>query len=165
MAAARARHEFLARDEYEAWNGLLTLTQSVLRRLDDALRAEVGLSVTEFDVLITLFNANDRQLGMSDLAASVRLSPSGLTHLVTRMERDGLLARQGDPADRRKFFTRLTDAGAERLRLARRTHNAVLRQVLLPHLDAADRAQLGALGRRLEESVGSAGSRDPHVAT
>lgn len=142
-------HEFLDRDEYEAWNGMLAVTQVVLRELDDALRAEAGLSVTEFDVLITLFNAPDRRLGMTSLASSVLLSPSGLTHLVTRMERDGLLAREGDPVDRRKFFTVLTPAGDARLQAARRTHNAVLRRVLLPHLDGADRRLLADLGRRL----------------
>lgn len=150
MAAARDKqHEFLERDEYEAWNALLLVTQSVLRRLDDALRAEVGLSVTEFDVLITVFNAPERRVGMTTLAGSVKLSPSGLTHLVTRMERDGLLAREGDPVDRRKFFTVLTALGDERLRAARRTHNRVLRDALLPHLDASGRRSLAALGRRL----------------
>jgi DNA-binding MarR family transcriptional regulator len=149
MAGTSARgHEFLDVDEYEAWNGLLTLTQAVLRDIDQALRTECGLSVTEFDVLITLFNADERRLGMSALASSVLLSPSGLTHLVTRMERDGLLTRTADPTDRRKFYTALTKAGDSKLREARRTHNAVLRRVLLPHLDETDRRVLAGIGRR-----------------
>lgn len=154
MVRARGQgHEFLERDEYESWNGLLTMTQAVLRELDEALRTEAGLSVTEFDVLITLFNAPDHRLGMTALANSVLLSPSGLTHLVTRMERDGLLAREPDRVDRRKFFTVLTPAGDERLRAARRTHNTVLRRVLLPHLDATDRRTLAALGRQLGDAA------------
>jgi len=154
VADARARRqEFLDRDEYESWNALLAVTKAVLRDLDASLGAEVGLSVTEFDVLITLFNAPDRKLGMSELASKVMLSPSGLTHLVTRMERDGLLARQEDPSDRRKFFTVLTPTGGERLRLARSTHNRVLRETLLPHLHPQDRRTLAQLGRRLEAAL------------
>jgi len=84
----------------------------VLAALDAALRREHGLAVTEFDVLITLFNAPGRQLGMSALARQALLSPAGTTHLVTRLERDGLVTRAADPADRRKWFTILTGAQA-----------------------------------------------------
>jgi DNA-binding MarR family transcriptional regulator len=151
---ARARrHEFLDREEYESWNALLVATKAVLRELDASLRAEVELSVTEFDVLITLFNAPDHKLGMSALASTVMLSPSGLTHLVTRMERDGLLAREEDPSDRRKFFTVLTPTGGDRLSVARSTHNKVLRQTLLPHLRPQDRRTLARLGGRLEAAL------------
>lgn len=149
MGRARGQeHEFLEPDEYGAWNALLTLTQSVLRDLDTALRNDAGLSVSEFDVLITLYNAPDRQLGMTALAESVMLSPSGLTHLVTRMERDGLLKREVDASDRRKFYAVLTAKGDAKLAAARRTHNETLRQVLLPRLTATDRRALVALGGR-----------------
>ncbi len=33
------------------------------------------------------------------------LSPAGITHLVTRLERDGLVRREMDPSDRRKWWT------------------------------------------------------------
>ena len=149
---ARARdpvHEFLEPEEYGAWNALLTLTQTTLRELDEALREQAGLSVSEFDVLITLFNAPDRRLGMTALARQAMLSPSGLTHLVTRMERDGLLTREVDADDRRKFYTTLTDAGEAKLATARRTHNETLRRTMLPHLSARDRRALQELGQRL----------------
>ena len=150
MGRARgSRQEFLAPDEYGAWNAMLTLTQTVLRELDVALRNDAGISVSEFDVLITLFNAPDRRLGMTALAHQVMLSPSGLTHLVTRMERDGLLVREVDPDDRRKFYAVLTDRGDATLAAARRTHNQTLRQALLPRLSAADRRSLVTLGERL----------------
>ena len=150
MARARgARHEFLEPDEYGAWNALLTLSQTVLRELDAALRADVGLSVSEFDVLITLYNAPHRRLGMTALAQTVMVSPSGLTHLVTRMERDGLLVREVDGSDRRKFYAVLTTTGDTKLAAARRTHNETLRRALLPHLSTADRRSLMSLGRRI----------------
>jgi DNA-binding MarR family transcriptional regulator len=106
-------------------------------------------------VLITLFNAPDRRLGMSALATAALLSPSGLTHLVTRMERDGLVQREGDADDRRKFHAVLTPAGADRLAEARLTHNAVLRTVLLPHLDTRSRRLLAGVGARFGASEGS----------
>ena len=153
MAGARDKpHHFLEQDEYDAWNGMLTVTTSVLHTLDEELTRTVGLTVREFDVLITLYNAPDRRLGMSALATTALLSPSGLTHLVTRMERDALVVREGDPQDRRKFYAALTDQGVDRLAEARVTHNAVLRETLLPVLGASERTMLAQIGRRFAES-------------
>ncbi len=142
-------HEFLRPDEYESWNALLMLHRTVLQGLDAALRREHRITVNEFDVLITLYNADDRRLGMSALADRVLLSPAGTTHLVTRLERDGLVRREPDPSDGRKFFTVLTDRGDEVLREARGTHNDVLRGGLLAVTSAAERRVLRALWHRL----------------
>src|SRR4051794_24229184 len=127
----------------------MMLHRSVLQELDGQLRRHNGLAVTEFDVLITLFNAPDRRLRMSELAERVLLSPAGTTHLVTRLERDGLVRREVDPADGRKWFTVLTDNGDETLRAARRTHNGVLRRTLLTFTSPAERQILRRLWRRL----------------
>jgi DNA-binding MarR family transcriptional regulator len=78
-----------------------------------------GISVKEFDVLITLFNAPGGQLRMTDLAEQVLLTPSGVNHLVTRLERDGLVSRSVDKEDRRSTFAALTSAGHRRLRESR----------------------------------------------
>jgi len=125
--------------------------RSVLQRLDAELRRNHDLAVTEFDVLITLFNAPDHRLGMSALADRVLLSPAGTTHLVTRLERAGMVRREIDPADRRKWFTVLTEEGDLALRAARRTHNDVLRRTLLAVTTPSDRQTLRRLWQRLSE--------------
>jgi MarR family transcriptional regulator, 2-MHQ and catechol-resistance regulon repressor len=56
-----------------------------------------------------------RQLRMSDLAAQTGMSTSGITRVVDRLERDGLLARKASPSDRRSSLAVLTGGGAERL--------------------------------------------------
>src|SRR5215475_877209 len=113
-------HEFLEPPEYESWNAVLLLTRRVLQELDGELRRRHQLTVTEFDVLITLFNAPAHQLGMSALADRVMLSPAGTTHLVTRLE-PRLVRRVVDAQDRRKSYAVLTDEGDQVLRAARRT--------------------------------------------
>ena len=110
------RDEYLSDAEFRAWHGTLQFTNTTTRALDEALTAAHGISVKEFDVLITLFNAPDGRLRMAELAEQVVLSPSGVTHLVTRLERDGLLQRIVDEHDRRSYFAALTPAGQERLR-------------------------------------------------
>ena len=145
------RHEFLDPEEWESWGALMMLHRSVIQSLDGELRRAHGLAVTEFDVLITLFNAPDRRLGMSALAERVLLSPAGTTHLVTRLERDRLVRREVDPTDRRKWFTVLTDEGDLALQAARRTHNDVLRRTLFAATSPTERRTLRRLWHRLSE--------------
>lgn len=139
------KDEYLTDAEIRAWGGALLFTTAVLRALDEALVVANGISVKEFDVLITLFNAPDSRLRMTELAERAILTPSGLSHLVTRLERDGLVARSVDPADRRSFFATLTRAGHRRLRGSRPTHNEVIRAHLTRRLTASQLATLGAL--------------------
>ena len=157
MFVAKSRvddHEFLDRDEWESWGALMMLNRTVVQALDAELRNRHGLAVTEFDVLITLFNAPNQRLGMSALADRVLLSPAGTTHLVTRLERDGKVRREVDPADRRKWFTVLTAEGDRTLREARRTHNDVLRRTLFSVTSPTDRRTLQRVWRRLAAENG-----------
>lgn len=149
---ARPRPEYLRPDEFAAWHGFLLTSTHVLRALDDGLRANHGISVAEFDVLITLANAPRKRMRMSELARAVALSPAGVTHLVTRLERDRLLAREIDAADRRGYHTVLTEAGHRRLDEARPVHNRIIREQLLDRLSAADKRALGAIWKRWAEA-------------
>jgi DNA-binding MarR family transcriptional regulator len=151
VAKSRPQHEFLDPEEWESWGALMLLHRSVLQQLDTELRRVHDLAVTEFDVLITLFNARDQRLRMSDLAERVLLSPAGTTHLVTRLERDRLVRREVDPTDRRKWFTVLTAKGDRALQAARRTHNDVLRRTLLTDTTRDERRILRHIWQRLAE--------------
>ena len=117
--------------------------------LDEALIVEHGISVKEFDVLITLFNTPRGRLRMTELADRVLLTPSGVTHLVTRLERDGLVTRIVDEHDRRSYFASLTTPGRRKLRSARPTHNEVIRAQLTRRLAGTQLRTLGDLWERI----------------
>ena len=142
--------EFLRDDEVAAWHGLLQTSGRVLRELDQRLRREHGISVGEFDVLITLFNVPDMRLRMAELAQRVSLSPAGLTHMVARLERERLVRRATDPEDRRGSFTVLTAKGLARLNAARPAHNEVIRELFLNRITADDRRRLAAIWTRAQ---------------
>jgi DNA-binding MarR family transcriptional regulator len=146
------QHDFLAPEEWASWTALLMLHRMVLQDLDAELHREHGLAVTEFDVLSTLSSAPGKQLGMSVLAHRAMLSPAGTTHMVTRLERDGLVKRSIDKADRRKWFTVLTDKGDRALQAARHTHNRVLQRSFLAATSPADRRTLQQLWQRLSKA-------------
>lgn len=149
-ARAQDAPEFLKDGEVAAWHGLLQTCGRVLRELDQRLRQEHRISVGEFDVLITLFNAPDERLRMTELARSVSLSPAGLTHLVARLERERLVRRVTDPADRRGSYTVLTAKGLARLNAARPLHNEVIRCLFLHRITADDQRRLAAIWMRAQ---------------
>jgi DNA-binding MarR family transcriptional regulator len=108
-----------------------------------------GVSAQWFEVLVRLNEAPDRRLPMSRLAAEVSMTSGGLTKLVDRLERAGLTERQNDPNDRRIVHTALTDRGRAAIRLAVATYAAVLRETVLPVLEPAKVADMGAMLGRL----------------
>lgn len=90
-------------------------TTSLLAKLG-AVHAANGLAGTDFDTLIRLARSEGRRLRMSDLAAQVSLSTSGITRIVDRLEGQGLVRRETSPDDRRGTWAVLTDEGDMRLR-------------------------------------------------
>ncbi|MEU7882925.1 MarR family winged helix-turn-helix transcriptional regulator [Microbispora bryophytorum] len=81
-----------------------------------ATLAGAGLSEVDFETLLRLARSPERQLRMSDLAAQTSLSTSGITRVVDRLERDGLVERRACATDRRASYAVLSETGAERLR-------------------------------------------------
>jgi DNA-binding MarR family transcriptional regulator len=137
-------------DGRTAWHRLLLLSRRVVRELDARLDEHHRIGVNEFDVLITLDNAPEQRLRMTDLAGAVMLSSGGLTRLVGRLEGRGLVERRADPADARSFRAALTAAGSERLAEARVTHDAVIAELLAGKLTGRQlRSLTQALGRAL----------------
>jgi DNA-binding MarR family transcriptional regulator len=135
----------------EAWHRLLRLSRRVLREIDARLDAEHRIGVNEFDVLITLDNAPDRRLRMTNLAEAVMFSSGGLTRLAGRLESRGLVERIPDPDDARSFYAALTGEGSQRLSEARVTHDAVIEALLSAKLTGNElRSLTRALGQALE---------------
>jgi DNA-binding MarR family transcriptional regulator len=99
----------------------------------------------QFDVLITLDNAPDRSLRMTELANATMLSSGGMTRLVGRLEDRGLVSRDPDPDDARALQASLTDAGIASLARARITHDAVIADLVGSHLGQTDMRSLERL--------------------
>ena len=83
---------------------------------------------------------------MCDLAEQAQLSRSGLTRLVDRLERDGLLERCSCEHDARGSYACLTRPGRERLEEARVTHLAVVREHFFSHFSEGELARWPTCG-------------------
>jgi DNA-binding MarR family transcriptional regulator len=100
-------------------------------------------------VLKCLGDADGDKMRMCDLAASVVLSRSGLTRLVDRLERDGLLMRESCASDARGAFAKLTPAGRERLETACGTHRAGVRSLFLELVEPDELELLAGIWERV----------------
>ncbi|HEY4096458.1 MAG TPA: MarR family transcriptional regulator [Baekduia sp.] len=146
--------------ELRAWRGLLRVHASLSKALDAELDREHGLPLTSYEVLLYLAEAEGEKMRMCDLASSVILSRSGLTRLVDRLERDGLLVRESCASDARGAFAKLTPAGHEKLTAARATHLSSVRTLFLAHLGAEELEVLGSVWDRVLPGAAGAAAVD-----
>jgi DNA-binding MarR family transcriptional regulator len=148
-AATRTEPDRLDATELRAWRGLLKAHTSLVKRLDAELEAQHGLPLTSFEVLVRLNEADGCRMRMHDIATSVWLSRSGLTRLIDRLERDGLVARKSCAHDARGAFAVLTDAGRAKLAAARETHVAGVRRLFLSQFSESDLELLSEMWERV----------------
>ncbi len=144
----------LSEREMRAWQAFLHAHHDVVSRLDADLRRHHGVTFAEYDVLLRLARAPEGALRMSDIAARVLLSPSGVTRLVERLVSRGLIDRNADPTDGRAVLARLTDRGSTLIRSAAPTHLRGIREHFASRLGDDE---LDAVASALERIAG------PHV--
>lgn len=146
--------------ELRAWRAFLDAQATVLRRLEADLVAADGMTLAEFDVLIQLRLAPDRRLRMTDLSERVRLSPSGITRLVDRLTKTGLVKRGRCASDRRGTWAILTAAGRERIDRVTPIHLRGVRDYFAQRMSPAQMINLAAalegVARQRATSVSSA---------
>ncbi|GAA1872368.1 MarR family transcriptional regulator [Pseudonocardia ailaonensis] len=123
---------------WRAWILSATLLDA---RLNRDLQDEHGLSHMDYGVLVVLSEQPDHRMRMSGLADMLAMSKSRLSHQVSRLEKAGLVRRDGDASDGRGIFACLTPAGYERLSAAAPTHVSGVRRYVVDLLDSSERAQ------------------------
>ncbi|UQX87680.1 MarR family transcriptional regulator [Jatrophihabitans telluris] len=132
------------------WRSFLRTHTHILRRLEQDLQAHHKIAIASYDVLVQLAEAPGRRLRMSELADAVLLSRSGLTRLVDRLQREGLVERQPDPDDARGLFTVMTEAGRSALRDAAVVHLTGVSELMIDKLDDDELRQLADLMAKLD---------------
>jgi DNA-binding MarR family transcriptional regulator len=146
-------HE-LTVEELGAWRGLLRVHSALVRALDAELLTRHDLPLTSYEVLINLQAAPERRRRMAELADSVLLSRSGMTRLVDRLERQGLLVRDTCTSDGRGTFAVLTEKGDALLSRARATHLDGVRERFLRHFSADELQGLRHYWERVHPGAG-----------
>jgi len=143
----------LTREERLSWRALFEAHALVLRRIDEDLsRADVG-SLTDYDVLYTLYLSPERRVRLAELATAALLSRSGLSRLVDRLEAKGFLRREPCEDDRRGAFAHLTDEGVEELRRIWKIYSAGIARYFFPTLTAEETETVGRIFGRVRDTL------------
>ena len=145
----------LSNAELAAWRGFLRTHHEMIASLDRELERSHGLPLTSYEVLLQIADSPTGTLRMSDIAERVLLSRSGLTRLVDRLERDGLVRRRTCPSDLRGQNAELTERGREVFADARTTHLAGVRRHFLERFDEHELETLGGLWARFGDVAGT----------
>jgi DNA-binding MarR family transcriptional regulator len=144
-AAAPEREASRGTPHGDAWGALTRTHAAVTQRLQEALAQGDFPPLPWYEVLEAVSEAPDRRMRMGDLAEALVITRGGLTKLVDRLIKAGLLERTFCETDRRVSYATLLPAGAALL--------AEMRPVVTAELAAAFSANLTA--RQAEELRGT----------
>ncbi len=92
------------------WLRLLTCTQLIERQVRSRLREQFGTTLPRFDLMAQL-ERHPEGLKMNELSRLLMVTGGNVTAIVDQLEKEGLVERVDEPADRRAFRIHLTRAG------------------------------------------------------
>jgi DNA-binding MarR family transcriptional regulator len=104
-----------------AWLRLLTCTQMIERVVRTRLRSRFGTTLPRFDLMAQL-ERHPEGLKMNELSQLLMVTGGNVTAIVDQLEKEGLVERLDEPADRRAFRIRLTKGGDKAFAEMARAH-------------------------------------------
>jgi DNA-binding MarR family transcriptional regulator len=140
-----------------AWTRLVRAYALTTRSLSSELQETHGLTISDFEALLVLSQAEGGRLKRVELARNLLLTPSGITRLLRGLEDAGLVERATCVTDLRVTYAQVTDAGREKLHAAAAAHRAQIRELLEEHFE---RGELDSIAEILGKLPGVAEGDD-----
>jgi DNA-binding MarR family transcriptional regulator len=141
--------DLLTRQNLSAWIAYLRTHAAIKRQLNADLLESHGLTLSDYEVLLRLSQADGREMRRIDLAESVVLTASGITRLLDGLERAGYVEKGTCASDARVSYARLTEFGLDKLREAAVTHLAGVDELFTGRYTDEELETLGHLLARL----------------
>jgi DNA-binding MarR family transcriptional regulator len=144
---------WLSDDEQRVWREFGAATGMLQAHLESQLQRDSGMPQTYYEVLVSLSEAPNRSLRMSELASVRHSSRSRLSHAVARLEANGWVRRDSCPTDKRGAWAVLTDTGFAALEAAAPGHVEAVRGTLFDPLTPEQVTQLGEIMSAIRGSL------------
>lgn len=142
-APADADVRWLSPEERQLWIRLVGLTTLLPGEVEHQLKRDVGVSLFEYHVLAMLSEGEHHTRSMSDLAFWSNASLSRLSHVVTRLEKQGWVRREACPTDGRATNAVLTETGFAHLQQHAPAHVDEVRRLVFDGLSEGEVRQMG----------------------
>jgi DNA-binding MarR family transcriptional regulator len=140
--------KWLTKQQQEYWRSFLSVMQLLPDVFSHDLK-EHGLSLSDYEILVRLSEADSRSIRMSDLARLTLATRSRLTHQVDRLEEQGLVSRYTCTQDKRGLWAQLTDKGYALLVALAPIHVQSVRRNLVDVLSERELELLGAISEKI----------------
>lgn len=134
---------WLSPAEQHAWRSYLDMNGRLTARLNREMVDAVGVSLTDFAVLVQLSEHVDGEMRVLELARALGWEKSRLSHHLGRMQQRELITRRSCPSDRRGAVVVLAAAGRDTLESAAPLHVESVRRYVF---DVVAPEQIQALG-------------------
>jgi DNA-binding MarR family transcriptional regulator len=125
--------------DWELWRTMRAMNEQLGRELDRQLQRDASISQADYGILVTLFEAPERQMRTGELGQVLAWEKSRVSHQVARMEARGLVERVVCESDGRGTWVTLATEGKRALLGAMREHAAAIRDRFLDELDADEK--------------------------
>jgi len=152
-AAAPAQESCGGSPHREAWLALTRTHAAITGRMQEALTAAGLPPLAWFEVLATISDAPEQRLKMGELAEALVITRGGLTKLVDRLIKAGLLERTFCETDRRVSYATILPAGAELLEEMRPVVATELHTAFVANLSESQADELRETLERLRASA------------
>ena len=139
----------------ETWIRLLRGHAAAVRALNAQLVRDHCLTINDYEALLLLANAPERQLRRTDLAKGLVLTPSGVTRLLDGLEGAGLVEKGVCASDGRVSYAVLTEAGREKLAESSCSHMAAIEELFAARYNPEEVETLADLLGRLSGTDGA----------
>ena len=145
----------------ESWVSFLQSHSAITRELSAQLQHEHGLTLSDYEVLLRLKNAEGGRMRRVDLAGEVLLTASGITRLLEGLERAGYVSKETCASDARVSYAKITDEGMAKFKGASETHLRGIEELFLSRYSGSELATLAELLGRLPVTGSECRSSEP----
>jgi DNA-binding MarR family transcriptional regulator len=146
-------------EQLRIWRDFIETAEALRYELTSRLQSESSLSPGDYAVLLALSEAREQRMRSSELAAHIGWDRSRLSHHLGRMEKRGLICREGCATDNRGAEIVLTPTGAEAFRRATVPHLRAIRELFVDSLTSDQLVAAGEVAAALRARLGSSRKR------
>lgn len=151
---------WLEDDEQRAWRAYLRMQAGLTVELNRRLQAASNLSLADYAVLVQLTDTPQGRLRPCELHRALDWEQSRLSHHLSRMQRRGLVRREGCDNDGRGSYILLTEAGRAAITAAAPGHVESVRRLFFDALRPDQIAALRQIAVQVVDRLGRASAPD-----
>jgi DNA-binding MarR family transcriptional regulator len=141
--------DWLSPWEDRAWRAFMHAHHQLTLRLRRHLLQDSGLTEADYEILAVLSEHATGRMPAQELCALLQWEKSRLSHQVRRMQQQGLIVREPNPADGRSAMICLLPAGRRAIEDAAPQHVHNVRRHFIDLLTPAELDTLAALNERV----------------